>query len=338
MKHIAIIFVTSLLASCNLFQKTQPAGESVVVEEERKQQEEAFVPVEKELYVISPTALRYTVPDIHSDPEEEEHSFGNLFEIEAESEHFYKIKSNWDWYLRKEDMGSYEDIRFTKEVLEDVHFIGKREGDTFVDEKEGTTLSKYFTIDLISYEEYQKAKKNGYFPLVKDTLSIKKQKGILTLPCSDTVVKLKDVEMTPQDDLEHYEYLGEMQPIHQYLIAGNYYEAWDKFFIDKRMGRKTEIESQPYLSPDGKYIITLGVTEMGGATAIVLYKVLNKDPFAIELVVSAWIFYWVAYEGYKDRPTFFGKDGCLYVAIDALDSYEYNEPHKPCKYIRIKIK
>ena len=104
------------------------------------------------------------------------------------------------------------------------------------------------------------------------------------------------------------------------------------------MGRKTEIESQPYLSPDGKYIITLGVTEMGGATAIVLYKVLNKDPFAIELVVSAWIFYWVAYEGYKNRPTFFGKDGCLYVAIDALDSYEYNEPHKPCKYIRIKIK
>ena len=237
-------------------------------------------------------------------------------------------------------MGSYEDIRFTKEVLEAVNFIGKWEGDTFIDEKKGTTLSKYFTIDQISYEEYQKAKKNGYFPLVKDTLSIKKQKGILTLPCSDTVVKLKDVEMTPQDDLEYYEYLGEMQPIHQYLIAGNYYEAWEKFFIDKKTGRKTEIESHPYLSPDGKYIVTLGVTEMGGATAIALYKVLSKEPFAIELVVSAWIFYWVAYEESKNRPTFFGKDGCLYVAIDALDSYEYNykEEDKPCKYVRIKIK
>ena len=189
-----------------------------------------------------------------------------------------------------------------------------------------------------SDEAYQKAKKNGYFPLVKDTLAIKKKEGILLLPCNDTVVKLKDVEMTPQDDLEVYEYEGEMQPIHQYLIAGYYYEAGDKFFIDKRTGHETEIESHPYLSPDGKYIITLGVTEMGGATAIALYKVLNKDPFAIELVVSAWIFYWVAYEGYKDRPTFFGKDGCLYVAIDALGSYEYNEPHKPCKYIRIKIK
>ena len=94
MKYFVISFVT-LLASCNLFQRAQPAGESVVVEE-KQQQEEVFVPVEKELYVISPTALRYTVPDIHSDPEEEVHSFGNLFKIEAESEHFYKIKSNWD--------------------------------------------------------------------------------------------------------------------------------------------------------------------------------------------------------------------------------------------------
>ena len=339
MKHFIIFFLALLSTSCNLFQGQQPAGESVVVEE-KQQQEEVFVPVDKELYVISHTALQYTEPDLLSNPDKQESSFGHLLEIEAESEHFYKIKSNWDWYLRKEDMGSYEDIQFTKEVLEDVHFIGKWEGDTFVDEKKGTTLSKYFTIDMISYEVYQKAKKNGYFPLVKDTLAIKKKEGILLLPCSDTVVKLKDVEMTPQDDLEVYEYEGEMQPIHQYLIAGYYYEAGDKFLIDKRTGHKTEIESHPYLSPNGKYIITLGVTEMGGATAIALYKVLNKDPFAIELVVSAWIRYWVAYEASKNRPTFFGKDGCLYVAIDALDSYEYNykESDKPCKYLRIKIK
>lgn len=335
MKYFVFFVLILSLTSCSFFQ-----GQTSVGEEKVQEMQEIFVTVDKELYVISHTALQYTEPDLLSNPDKQVSSFGDLFEIEAESDHFYKIKSNWDWYLRKEDMGSYEDIQFTKEVLEDVHFIGKREGDTFVDEKEGTTLTKYFTIDLISYEEYQKAKKNGYFPLVKDTLAIKKKEGILSLPCRDTVVKLKDVEMTPQDDLEYYEYLGEMQPIHQYLIAGNYYEAWDKFFIDKKTGHKTEIESHPYLSPDGKYIVTLGVTEMGGATAIALYKVLSKEPFAIELVVSAWIRYWVAYEASKNRPTFFGKDGCLYVAMDALDSYEYNykEEDKLCKYVRIKIK
>ena len=337
MKHFIIFFLTLLSTSCNLFQRQQPAGESAIVEEK---QQEVFVPVEKELYVISHTALQYTEPDIHSNPEEAANSFGNLFEIEAESEHFYKIKSNWDWYLRKEDMGSYEDIRFTKEVLEDVHFIGKREGDTFVDEEKETTLSKYFTIDMISYEEYQKALSNGYFPLVKDTLSIKKEKWILTLPCRDTLVEFKDSALKPEADREEYEYLGEMQPIHQYLIAGTYEEAWDKFFIDKRTGHRTAIDSYPYLSPNGKYIITLGETEMGGPTAIALYKILSKDPFKMELVTVAGIRYWVAYENDKKRPTFFGKDGSLYVAIDALDSYEYNykEEDKPCKYIRIKIK
>ena len=129
-----------------------------------------------------------------------------------------------------------------------------------------------------------------------------------------------------------------MKPIHQYLIAGTYDETWDKFFIDKRTGHKTEIDSYPYLSPNGKYIITLGVTEMGGPTAIALYKVLSKDPFKIKLVAVAGIRYWVAYENDKKRPTFFGKDGCLYVAMDLSGSYQYDKPDKSCKYVRIKIK
>jgi len=332
MKHFIIFFVTLLLAGCNLFQRQQPVPST-----EQKQQE-VFVPVEKELYVISHTALRYTVPDIHSDPEEAVNSFGYLFEIEAESKHFYKIKSNWDWYLRKEDMGSYEDIRFTKEVLEDVYLIGKKQEDGSIEEEKGITLSKYFTIDLISYEEYQKALGKGYFPLVKDTLSIKKEKWILTLPCRDTLVEFKDSALKPEADREEYEYLGDMKPIYQYLIAGTYDDSWDKFFIDKRTGHKTEIDSYPYLSPNGKYIITLGETEMGVPTVIALYKILSKDPFKMELVTVAGIRYWVAYENDIKRPTFFSKDGCLYVAMDLSGSYQYDKPDKSCKYVRIKIK
>ena len=331
MKHFIIFFVTLFLAGCNLFQRQQPVAST-----EQKQQE-VFVPVEKELYVINPTAMQYTEPDIHHEPKDRLNSFGHLLKIEAESEHFYKIKSNWNWYLRKEDMGNYEDIRF-KEGLENVYLIGKKQEDGTIEEEKGITLSKYFTIDMISYEEYQKAKKNGYFPLVKDTLSIKKEKWILTLPCRDTLVEFKDSALKPEADREEYEYLGEMQPIQQYLIAGTYEEAWDKFFIDKRTGHRTAIDSYPYLSPNGKYIITLGVTEMGGPTAIALYKILSKDPFKMELVTVAGIHYWIAYEEDKNRPTFFGKDGSLYVAMDFSDNYQYDKPHKPCKYVRIKIK
>ena len=336
MKHFIIFFLVLLSTSCNLFQRQQPAGESAIVEE-KQQQEEVFVPVQKELYVINPTAMQYTEPDIHHEPKDRLNSFGHLLKIEAESEHFYKIKSNWNWYLRKEDMGSYEDIRF-KEGLEDVYLIGKKQEDGTIEEEKGITLSKYFTIDMISYEEYQKALSNGYFPLVKDTLSIKKEKWILTLPCRDTLVEFKDSALKPEADREEYEYLGEMQPIHQYLIAGTYDDSWDKFFIDKRTGHRTAIDSYPYLSPNGKYIITLGETEMGGPTDIALYKILSKDPFKMELVTVAGIRYWIAYEEDKNRPTFFGKDGSLYVAMDFSDNYQYDNPHKPCKYVRIKIK
>ena len=336
MKHFIIFFLVLLSTSCNLFQRQQPAGESAIVEE-KQQQEEVFVPVQKELYVINPTAMQYTEPDIHHEPKDRLNSFGHLLKIEAESEHFYKIKSNWNWYLRKEDMGSYEDIRF-KEGLEDVYLIGKKQEDGTIEEEKGITLSKYFTIDLISYEEYQKALGKGYFPLVKDTLSIKKEKWILTLPCRDTLVEFKDSALKPEADREEYEYLGDMKPIYQYLIAGTYDDSWDKFFIDKRTGHKTEIDSYPYLSPNGKYIITLGETEMGGPTVIALYKILSKDPFKMELVTVAGIRYWVAYENDIKRPTFFSKDGCLYVAMDLSGSYQYDKPDKSCKYVRIKIK
>ena len=338
MKHI-VIFLALLSTSCNLFQGQQPVGESAIVEE-KQQQEEVFVPVEKELYVIVPTAMQYTEPDIHSEPKDRLNSFGHLLKIEAESEHFYKIKSNWDWYLRKEDMGSYEDIQFTKEVLEDVHFIGKREGDTFVDEKKGTTLSKYFTIDMISYETYQKAKKNGYFPLVKDTLAIKKKEGILSLPCRDTLVELKDIELTSEPRMGSYKYLGELPSINQYLVVGLYYDLVYKFLIDKRTGRKIEVENLPYLSPNGEYILTLGILENEGPTAITLYKVLNKDPLHIESVATAWIRYWVAYEEDSKNPIFFSEDGNLYASMDAISTYEdHLEKFKEeRKYIRIKIK
>ena len=95
MKHFIIFFLVLLSTGCNLFQRQQPAGESAIVEE-KQQQEEVFVPVEKELYVIVPTAMQYTAPDIHHEPKDRLNSFGHLLKIEAESEHVYKIKSNWN--------------------------------------------------------------------------------------------------------------------------------------------------------------------------------------------------------------------------------------------------
>ena len=133
MKHIAIIFVTSLLASCNLFQKTQPAGESVVVEEAQKQQEEAFVPVEKELYVID------------KEEREDNYLFGEKIKISAEGNEFYKTDRGD--YIKKKDVGDWKTLK-TKITGDDLTKSLDINGIS------NDSISKYLSIDQISYQEY----------------------------------------------------------------------------------------------------------------------------------------------------------------------------------------
>ena len=112
--RILLLYVSILLfAGCNLFQGQQPVEESAIVEEK---QVETFVPVQKELYVINPTTELYSAPDTTAKLNLK-CELGELVELEAESKHFYKIKSPADCYLLKENMGTYSEILLTKEIL-----------------------------------------------------------------------------------------------------------------------------------------------------------------------------------------------------------------------------
>ncbi|WP_315100211.1 hypothetical protein [Capnocytophaga sputigena] len=149
MKYFISFILTLLLAGCNLFQGQQLAEESIAVEEK---QEEVFVPVQKELYVINPKTEIYSAPDTTAKLNLK-CELGELVELEAESKHFYKIKSPADCYLLKENMGTYNEIPLTKEILEAVQELEEDEKE-FDISKEGKNLSDYFTISLIPKQEY----------------------------------------------------------------------------------------------------------------------------------------------------------------------------------------
>ena len=157
MKYFIIFFLVLLSTGCNLFQGQQPVEENVAVEE-NQQQEEVFVPVQKELYVINPKTELYSAPDTTAKLNLK-CELGELVELEAESKHFYKIKSPADCYLLKENMGTYNEIPLTKEILEAVQELEEGENE-FDISKEGKNLSDYFTISLIPKQEYQKELKN----------------------------------------------------------------------------------------------------------------------------------------------------------------------------------
>lgn len=88
MKLLTLYISLFYLIGCNLFQGQQPAEESAIVEEK---QEEVFVPVQKEMYVINPKTEIYSAPDTTAKLNLK-CELGELVELEAESKHFYKIK------------------------------------------------------------------------------------------------------------------------------------------------------------------------------------------------------------------------------------------------------
>ena len=126
MKHITIIFVTSLLAGCNLFQGQQSA-------EEKQQQEEMFVPVQKELYVID------------KEEREDNYLFGEKIKISAEGNEFYQTDRGD--YIKKKDVGDWNTLK-TKitgdDLIKNVDINGNS----------NDSISKYLSIDQISYQEY----------------------------------------------------------------------------------------------------------------------------------------------------------------------------------------
>jgi len=325
MKHITIIFVTSLLAGCNLFQGKQPAGESVAVEEK---QEEVFVPVEKELYVIKDVVARYanlrdSVPSLFA-------IMGDKFEIVAEGNEFYKTDRGD--YIKKKDVGDWETLKskITKEVL-----IESIDGDV------ADVASKHLNISCVSYEEYEGAFRDKVDFLQKDTLTIVKKNGKLTFVCKHKTVYLKDdiSELADKHFDTTYTYLGNNPVLDQYVVLENTERAYAYILIDKTTGEKRRFEKFPFLSVDKKYIINIGRDYYNWEGIISLYRIKSIKPFEIDTLVNGNTKWWTTYD-FDKEPIFFSKNGFLYAPMNVIPNFfdEHNNPNKQRMYIKIGIK
>ena len=327
MKHITIIFVTSLLAGCNLFQGQQPAGESVAVEE-KQQQEEVFVPVEKKLYVIKDVVARYanlrdSVPSLFA-------IMGDKFEIVAEGNEFYKTDRGD--YIKKKDVGDWETLKskITKEVL-----VESIDGDV------ADVASKHLNISCVSYEEYEGAFRHKVDFLQRDTLAIVKKNGKLTFVCKHKTVYLKDdiSELADKHFDTTYTYLGNNPVLDQYVVLENTERAYAYILIDKTTGEKRRFEKFPFLSVDKKYIINIGRDYYNWEGIISLYRIKSIKPFEIDTLVNGNTKWWTTYD-FDKEPIFFSKNGFLYAPMNVRSNFfdEHYNPNKQRMYIKIKIK
>jgi len=323
MKHITIIFVTSLLAGCNLFQGQQPAGESVA----SFWKDEVFVPVEKELYVIKDVTTIYasltdSIPSLFC-------IMGDKLEIIAEGKELYKTERG---YVEKEDMGDWEALKskMTGEVLVESIY-----GDI------SDTISKYLNINQVSSEEYQEALKNKVDFLQRDTLAIVKKKGKLTFVCKQRTVYLKDdiSELADKHFDMIYTYLGNIPAIDQYVVLEDTERSLAYILIDKTTGEKRRFEKFPFLSADKRYIINIGRDYYDLDRLISLYRIEHIKPLKIDTLVEGYTKSWDVYDLDKE-PIFFSKNDYLYAPMNVVGNFfdEHNNPNKQRMYIKIGIR
>ena len=323
MKYFISFILTLLLAGCNLFQKQQPAGESVA----SFWKDEVFVPVEKELYVIKDVTTRYasltdSIPSLFC-------IMGDKLEIIAEGKELYKTKRG---YVEKEDMGDWEALK------------SKMTGEVLVESIYGDipdTISKYLNINQVSSEEYQEALKNKVDFLQRDTLAIVKKKGKLTFVCKQRTVYLKDdiSELADKHFDMIYTYLGNIPTIDQYLVLEDTERSLAYILIDKTTGEKRRFEKFPFLSADKRYIINIGRDYYDRDRLISLYRIEHIKPLKIDTLVEGYTKSWDVYDLDKE-PIFFSKNDYLYAPMNVVSNFfdEHNNPNKQRMYIKIGIK
>ena len=322
MKYFISFILTLLLAGCNLFQKQQPAGESVA----SFWKDEVFVPVEKELYVIKDVTTRYasltdSIPSLFC-------IMGDKLEIIAEGKELYKTKRG---YVEKEDMGDWEALKskMTGEVLVESIY-----GDI------SDTISKCLNINQVSSEEYQEALKNKVDFLQRDTLAIVKKKGKLTFVCKQRTVYLKDdiSELADKHFDMIYTYLGNIPAIDQYVVLEDTQRSLAYILIDKTTGEKRRFEKFPFLSADKRYIINIGRDYYDRDRLISLYRIEHIKPLKIDTLVEGYTKSWDVYDLDKE-PIFFSKNDYLYAPMNVVSNFfdEHNNPNKQRMYIKIGI-
>lgn len=323
MRNLLLYISILSFVGCNLFQKQQPAGESVA----SFWKDEVFVPVEKELYVIKDVTTIYasltdSIPSLFC-------IMGDKLEIIAEGKELYKTERG---YVEKEDMGDWEALKskMTGEVLVESIY-----GDI------SDTISKYLNINQVSSEEYQEALKNKVDFLQRDTLAIVKKKGKLTFVCKQRTVYLKDdiSELADKHFDMIYTYLGNIPAIDQYVVLEDTERSLAYILIDKTTGEKRRFDKFPFLSADKRYIINIGRDYYDKDRLISLYRIEHIKPLKIDTLVEGYTKSWDVYDLDKE-PIFFSKNDYLYAPMNVVSNFfdEHNNPNKQRIYIKIGIK
>lgn len=182
--------------------------------------------------------------------------------------------------------------------------------DLYVDYDGGNQLADYFSIELIGEDAFKKNRSMSVKLISTDSTIVKKEGGILKLPCNKGEVRFVD-NLSDGEDHKEYTYIGTIDILNVYLLSGIYWEDWNYFFVDKNSGQITQyFNNYPYLLANGKSIISLDFDTFEGTAYIDLYEVSNKN---IDPTIGMYIKRWIPIG--TSESIYTGNDNYLYIPV-----------------------
>ncbi len=298
MKTIIYILLTScvLLVSCNSKnRKTVQIIENKSIIEEIEKEPIFGNPIDydstKVLYQLFVTNRKGTQLKDQAD----EHSksagtfrFGSIVNVIEEQKDWLGIKerisreytrngreiqvSKWEKvFVKKSDVGNAEKITLIEEDL----IQGYVYKDSILPQK----IENLLELSFISKEDYLTKKAQRVRFLVEDSASIKKIKGVISLPCKNGVKKIIDIDEPDNEDGRMiYGYVGNIDMLNQYLLGVTFYEGGNYILIDKKSGKETRnLVGIPHISPNKKYMISMSANIYEECTDFQLYTLKNNE-------------------------------------------------------------
>ena len=178
--------------------------------------------------------------------------------------------------------------------------------------KDLDNISEFFSISLITEEQYQQALQHSPKAFDKEE-DIKKTGKVLTLPCQKKKVKYEDISQDGFDEAI-YTYIGEHKDIDQYIIRVAGAQVVPYILTDKQTGDELYMDGFPLLSTDRKHIISLHTDPINEETDIALYHIEGTAPLRLKTMVKASLAWWRC-AMHQQTPIFLGQDNALYAAI-----------------------
>lgn len=101
-----------------------------------------------------------------------------------------------------------------------------------------------------------KDKEEGNIAPDKDAVKRIGDSLIFTTAENEQIILVNASNDDESDGSVTYRYEKYLPTAYQFVVTSYYYEGWDCMLVDRRNGDKHDIPGHPYVSPDGKYLIS----------------------------------------------------------------------------------